>query len=161
MAAEVAGVPFERVRVVASDTARMGDSGSASASRLTYMSGNAVRGAAEKALAAWKNEDRPAIGEYVYLAPKTTTTRPRHRPGHAELRLRLRCPGGGVAVDTETGQVKIERFVSADDVGQAINPQQVTGQIEGARGAGVGLRRAGGLQDRSRAACSPTNSAPT
>ena len=50
----------------------MGDSGSASASRLTYMSGNAVRGAAERALAAWKSEDRPAVGEYVYLAPKTT-----------------------------------------------------------------------------------------
>ncbi len=37
-----------------------------------------------------------------------------------------------VAVDTETGRVRIERFICADDVGKAINPQQVAGQIEGA-----------------------------
>jgi CO/xanthine dehydrogenase Mo-binding subunit len=35
-------------------------------------------------------------------------------------------------VDAETGVVHITRVVSADDVGQAINPQQVVGQIEGA-----------------------------
>ncbi|MCX7670480.1 MAG: molybdopterin-dependent oxidoreductase, partial [Anaerolineae bacterium] len=72
VAAAALGVPFERVKVIASDTALMGDAGSASASRLTYMAGKAVRGAAARALAAWQNEDRPAVGEYVYLAPKTT-----------------------------------------------------------------------------------------
>lgn len=35
-------------------------------------------------------------------------------------------------VDTETGIVRLTRLVSADDVGQAINPQAVDGQIEGA-----------------------------
>jgi CO/xanthine dehydrogenase Mo-binding subunit len=34
-------------------------------------------------------------------------------------------------VDTETGQVRVVRVVCADDVGKAVNPQQVTGQIEG------------------------------
>ncbi len=132
VAAEVAGVPFERVKVIASDTAQMGNSGSASASRLTYMSGNAVKGAAEKALAAWRNEERPAVGEHVYLAPKTTKLDPETGQGMPNFAYGYVAQVAFVAVDTETGQVKVERFISADDVGQAINPQQVTGQIEGA-----------------------------
>ncbi len=132
VAAEVLEVPFGRVKVIASDTAQMGSSGSASASRLTYMSGNAVRGAAEKALAAWRNEERPAIGEYVYLAPKTTPLDHDTGQGKPNFAYGYVAQVAFVAVDTETGQVKVERFISADDVGQAINPQQVTGQIEGA-----------------------------
>jgi CO/xanthine dehydrogenase Mo-binding subunit len=131
VAAEVAGVPFERVRVIASDTARMGDAGSASASRLTYMSGNAVHGAAEKALVAWKNEDRPAVGEYVYLAPKTTPIDHDTGYGKPNFAYGYVAQAAFVAVDTEIGEVRIERFISADDVGKAINPQQVIGQIEG------------------------------
>ena len=41
-----------------------------------------------------------------------------------------------VLVDTETGQVKVTRFVQAQDVGVAINPMAVVGQLEGGRGAG-------------------------
>jgi len=37
-----------------------------------------------------------------------------------------------VEVDTETGQLSVIRLVSADDVGKAINPDLVIGQIEGA-----------------------------
>ena len=48
------GVPVERVDPVFSDTAVTGDSGSASASRLTWMSGNAILGAAEEADKAWR-----------------------------------------------------------------------------------------------------------
>ena len=44
-----------------------------------------------------------------------------------------------VAVDTETGEVTILKSVAAHDVGQAINPQAVEGQIEG------GLRRGTGM----------------
>ncbi|MCX6029543.1 MAG: molybdopterin-dependent oxidoreductase, partial [Chloroflexi bacterium] len=131
VAAEVAGVPFERVRVIASDTAQMGNSGSASASRLTYMSGNAVAGAAERALVAWQNEERPAVGEFVYLAPKTTPLDHDTGQGKPNFAYGYVAQAAFVAVDTETGQVRVERFISADDVGQAINPQQVIGQIEG------------------------------
>jgi CO/xanthine dehydrogenase Mo-binding subunit len=131
MAAEALDVPFGRVRVIASDTARMGDSGSASASRLTYMSGNAVRGAAERALVAWKNEDRPAVGEFVYLAPKTTPLDHDTGYGKPNFAYGYVAQACQVAVDTETGEVHVEHFICADDVGQAINPQQVTGQIEG------------------------------
>ena len=37
-----------------------------------------------------------------------------------------------VEVDTETGHVRVKRITSADDVGKAINPDLVVGQIEGA-----------------------------
>ena len=132
IAAEVLSLPVERVKVIASDTSLMANAGSASASRLTYMSGNAVKGAAEKALAAWQNEDRPAVGEFTYLAPKTTKLDPETGQGKPNFAYGYVAQVAVVAVDTETGQVKVERFISADDVGQAINPQQVTGQIEGA-----------------------------
>ncbi len=131
-AAEVLGVPLAKMRVIASDTALMGNAGSASASRLTYMSANAVKGAAEKALAAWQNEDRPAIGEYVYLAPKTTPLDHDTGYGKPNFAYGYSAQAVQVAIDTETGRVRIERFISADDVGKAINPQQVAGQIEGA-----------------------------
>ena len=132
IAAEVLGLPVGRVKVIASDTSLMANAGSASASRLTYMSGNAVRGAAEKTLAAWQNEERPAVGEFTYLAPKTTKLDPETGQGLPNFAYGYVAQVAVVAVDTETGQVKVERFISADDVGQAINPQQVTGQIEGA-----------------------------
>ena len=132
MAAAGLGIAPDRVRVVASDTAQMGDSGSASASRLTYMAGNAVRGAAERALHAWAAEERPAVGETTYLAPKTTALdhdtgqgRPNFAYGYAAQVVELE-------VDMETGQITVERIICADDTGTAINPQQVVGQIEGA-----------------------------
>ncbi len=131
MAAEALGVPIARIKLITSDTAQMSSSGSASASRLTYMAGNAVKGAAEKALAAWHNEDRPAIGEHVYLAPKTTPLDPQTGYGKPNFAYGYVAQVAFVAVDTETGQVMVERFVCADDVGKAINPQQVIGQIEG------------------------------
>jgi CO/xanthine dehydrogenase Mo-binding subunit len=96
------------------------------------MSGNAVKGAAEQTLAAWQNEERPAVGEFTYLAPKTTKLDPETGQGKPNFAYGYVAQVAVVAVDTETGQVKVERFISADDVGQAINPQQVTGQIEGA-----------------------------
>jgi CO/xanthine dehydrogenase Mo-binding subunit len=131
-AAETLGIPFERVRLVTSDTAHMGDSGSASASRLTYMAGNAVRGAAEAALVKWHNEDRPAVAEYVYLAPKTTRLDHDTGQGQPNFAYGYVAQACQVAVDMDTGEVRVERFISADDVGRALNPQQVTGQIEGA-----------------------------
>ncbi len=42
-------------------------------------------------------------------------------------------------VDTETGAVKIERYVACHDVGKAINPQAVEGQIQGGVAMGIGM----------------------
>ena len=132
MAAEALGLPFEKVTMVTSDTATMGNPGSASASRMTFMSGNAIKGAAEAALVRWEAEDRPALAEYTYLAPKTTPFDKETGYAMPNLSYAYAAQAVEVEVDTETGFIKILRVVSADDVGQAINPALVQGQIEGA-----------------------------
>jgi len=131
-AAGTLGVPFEKVTVVTSDSATMGDPGSASASRMTFMSGNAIKGAAEAALAKWKTEERPAIAEYTYLAPRTTPFDKETGYSMPNLSYAYVAQAVELEVDLETGFIKILRVVSADDVGQAINPALVQGQIEGA-----------------------------
>ncbi len=80
LAAERLGIPLERVAVIASDTADIGDSGPASASRLTFFAGNAVVAAADLALARWRDEERPAVAEFRYEAPRTTAPDPRPVP---------------------------------------------------------------------------------
>ncbi|HEX7541009.1 MAG TPA: xanthine dehydrogenase family protein molybdopterin-binding subunit [Anaerolineales bacterium] len=131
-AAGAVGVPFAKVTVVTSDSATMGDPGSASASRQTFMAGNAIRGAAEAALAKWKTEERPAIAEYTYLAPRTTPFDKETGYSTPNLSYAYVAQAVELEVDLETGFIKILRVVSADDVGQAINPALVQGQIEGA-----------------------------
>jgi CO/xanthine dehydrogenase Mo-binding subunit len=132
MAAEALGVPFEKVRLIASDSATMENSGSVSASRMTFMSGNAIRGAAEVALKKWEAEERPAIGEFKYLAPRTTQFEEETGYSRPNFAYAFVAQAAEVEVDTETGHVHVKRFVSADDVGQAINPALVEGQVEGA-----------------------------
>jgi len=133
MAAEALNVPLERVRLVASDTATSpGSSGSASASRTTFMAGNAVRGAVDKALERWQAEERPATAEYTYLAPKTTPFDPETGHGVPNFAYGYVAQVVEVEVDTETGELRVLRVVCADDVGKAVNPQQIEGQIEGA-----------------------------
>jgi len=132
MAAEAVGVPFEKVKLIASDSATMENSGSVSASRMTFMAGNAIKGAAEVALNKWKAEERPAIGEFKYLAPRTTQFE--HETGYSTPNFAYAFVAQAieVEVDTETGHVRVVRVVSADDVGKAINPALVEGQVEGA-----------------------------
>lgn len=132
MAADAVGVPLEKVHLIASDTAVTGDSGSASASRMTFMAGNAIRGAAAEALRRWEAEERPAVGEYRYRPPATTPYDPETGKSEPNFAYGYVAEAAEVEVDTETGQVRIRRVVCADDVGRAVNPQQVEGQIEGA-----------------------------
>jgi CO/xanthine dehydrogenase Mo-binding subunit len=132
MAAEAAGVPLARVQLVASDTATSGNSGSASASRMTYMSGNAIKGAVEAALARWADEERPAIASYTYRPPRTTPLDPDTGYSNPNFAYGYVAEAVEVEVDTETGHVRLVDVICADDVGTAINPQQIEGQIEGA-----------------------------
>jgi CO/xanthine dehydrogenase Mo-binding subunit len=132
MAAEAVGVPFEKVKMIASDSATMDNSGSVSASRMTFMSGNAIKGAAEVALKKWQAEERPAIGEYKYLAPRTTQFDPETGYSTPNFAYAFVAQAAEVEVDIETGHVHVVRFISADDVGRAINPALVEGQVEGA-----------------------------
>jgi len=131
MAAEAAGVPLEKVRLHMSDTTTSGDSGSVSASRMTFMAGNAIRGAVEEALQAWRAEERPAIATYQYRPPKTTPFDPKTGECEPNFAYGYVAQMAEVEVDLETGHVDLVRVVCANDVGRAINPQQVEGQIEG------------------------------
>jgi len=132
MAAEVVGLPIEKVKLIASDTTTSGTSGSVSASRMTFMSGNAIKGAAEIALKKWQAEERPAIGEFQYLAPRTTNFDQETGYSTPNFAYAFVAQAIEVEVDTETGHVRVVRVVSANDVGQAINPALVQGQVEGA-----------------------------
>jgi CO/xanthine dehydrogenase Mo-binding subunit len=132
MAADALGLELGRVDLEAADTATSpGSSGSVSASRMTFMAGNAVRGAAEAALEEWAAEERPATAEYTYLAPETTPFNAQTGHGTPNLAYGYVAESVEVEVNTETGELRVLRVVCANDVGKAINPQLVEGQIEG------------------------------
>jgi CO/xanthine dehydrogenase Mo-binding subunit len=132
MAASALNIPVEKVQLVASDTAFTGNSGSASASRMTFMAGNAIKETAELALEKWKNEERPAIVEHTYRAPKTTPFDPETGKSEPNVSYGYVAEAVEVEVDMETGQVRLVDVVCVDDTGKAINPRLVRGQVEGA-----------------------------
>ncbi len=132
MAAEALQIPLEKVHLVVSDTLLTGDSGSASASRMTFMAGNSIKGAAEMALQKWKNEERPATATYTYRPPKTTPFDPETGKSEPNFAYGYVVEAAEVEVDTETGQIRLKKVICVDDVGHAVNPQLVEGQIEGA-----------------------------
>jgi CO/xanthine dehydrogenase Mo-binding subunit len=131
MVAEALEVPLARVTLEPADTAFTESSGSSSASRMTFMIGNAVRGAAEAALEEWYAEERPARAEFTYEAPKTTQIDAETGYGHPNFSYGYAAIAAEVEVDVETGLCRYPRVVCANDVGQAINPRMVEGQIEG------------------------------
>ena len=132
MTAEATGVALESVTGTFSDTATSGDSGSASASRLTFMAGNSILGAAEEADKAWRNGDRPAVGEFRFVPPPTETLDAETGEGQPNFSYGYMAQAVEVTVDLETGHIRVDRVVSTHDVGRAINPELVKGQIEGA-----------------------------
>jgi CO/xanthine dehydrogenase Mo-binding subunit len=132
MAAEAIGVPLAKVELRVADSAFTGDSGSSSASRMTFMAGNAIKGAAEAAVQKWRDEERPAIAEYKYEPPRTTPYDKETGESVPNFAYGYVAESVTLEVDTETGKVRILNVICADDVGKAINPQQVEGQVEGA-----------------------------
>jgi CO/xanthine dehydrogenase Mo-binding subunit len=131
-AAEALDVPVEKIELIASDTGQTGDSGSSSASRMTFMAGNSIKGAAELALQKWENGERPVVLEYTYNAPPTTLYDPETGECDPNITYGYVAETVELEVDTETGDIRVLKVYCADDVGMAINPMQVEGQIEGA-----------------------------
>jgi len=132
VAAETLGLPYDRVQLVNQDTAEVPEAGSCSASRLSFMGGNAVRLACEAALEAWKAGERPVAVERTYRPRPTTMYDPETGVCDPHVTYGYGTQIVEVEVDTETGQVHLKRVWAAHDVGRAINPMQVEGQIEGA-----------------------------
>ena len=138
MAAEALDLPLEKVELMVADTAFTKDAGSTSASRMTFMAGNAIRGAAALALKKWQDEDRPAVAEFKYTPPATTPYEPETGKADPNFSYGYVAQSVELEIDTDTGEIRILKVICADDVGKAINPQQITGQIEGAVVQGVG-----------------------
>ncbi len=133
IAAETVGVPLAQVQLIASDTALTDNSGSTSASRMTFMAGNAIIAAARQALAQWQaEEDRPVIVRQRYLPRATTAYDKETGESDPNITFGYCAQAAEVEVDMDTGRIHLLRLVSVNDVGKAINPQQVSGQIEGA-----------------------------
>ena len=164
--AEELGIPHEKVRVLLSDTDLTPDGGPTTASRQTYVSGNAARYAAQavrnslaKASAIrmevkpdavvfedgmvrsetgsttfstaiqWaQSEGCPTKLSYEYWAPKT---QPLGTGGDMHVAFGFGAQAVLCEIDTDTGIVEVKLVAASHDVGRAINPLTLQGQIEG------------------------------
>jgi aldehyde oxidoreductase len=150
LTAEFMGIPLDRVRLHTRDTGHTTASGPAAGSRITYMIGSALIDALEQLKAAMqqtgaktsarleaagkparyvgrkKNEDAGPLDSKTGQGPSFESQ------VHAVQMVELE-------VDTESGKVKIIKLTTAVDAGTVINPQCLTGQLEGGMDMGVGF----------------------
>ncbi len=75
----------------------------------------------------------------VYRPRKTTHLDPETGQADAHMQFAFAAHRAVVDVDTELGLVKVVELATAQDVGKAINPQAVEGQLEGGAAQGLGL----------------------
>ena len=141
----------ENVVLHPSDTF-VGSAGSSSASRQTMMSGGAVQLACqairEEASRRAGREVQPGDLAAFLDEPITATRAYHHRPtqpidangqGDVHVSLAFAAERAVVEVDTDLGLVRVVQIAAAQDVGKAVNPQSVFGQIEGGTAQGLGL----------------------
>ena len=167
MAAETLGLPIERVRCTVADTTSIGYSGVTGGSRVTFATGMAVVEAAQKvvadlkrraaatwecdvAMVDWKDgvatctdpsKDVKPLSIKA-LAGKSAKT---GGPIAAEVSLNAQGAAAGYGVhvcdleiDAETGRSMVTRYTAAQDVGRAIHPAYVEGQLQGGAAQGIG-----------------------
>jgi CO/xanthine dehydrogenase Mo-binding subunit len=168
MAAEVLGIPYERVRPIVADTASIGFSFLTGGSRVTFATGMAVTQAAEKVIVElkkraaqiwdispeavdWKDGKAypagPNAGSFEPLSLQEIALKSGRTGGPISAEVTINAQGAGpgfathicdVEVDRETGYVKILRYTAIQDVGRAIHPSYVEGQIQGGVTQGIG-----------------------
>jgi len=132
VAAETLGIPYERVKVVNEDTSEVPEAGSCSASRLSFMAGNAVKMICEAALEAWAAGERPVSVERTYRPRPTTMYDPDTGACDPHVSYGYGTQIAEIEINADTGEVRLKKVWAAHDVGQAINPLHVEGQIQGA-----------------------------
>jgi CO/xanthine dehydrogenase Mo-binding subunit/aerobic-type carbon monoxide dehydrogenase small subunit (CoxS/CutS family) len=168
IAADALGLPVAQVTLVTGDTDLTADAGKTSASRQTFVSGRAAEGAgrdlrqqilrlanagpdATLSLDGTTLSVRdggvvrtldlatagPLIGEGTFDPPTSPLDADGQGVPYATYAFAAQI--AVVEVDTELGTVKVLRMVAAHDVGKAINPTLVEGQIEGGIAQGLGL----------------------
>ena len=158
-----AGLGVSRAEVRHVDTSRIGSAGSTSASRQTQLSGGATLEASsrlrQRILDQHRGDDLNDDGVWrsgALVVPMEELTREvweetvtfRHPPtegpdaeGQGAVHADFAVAGhrAVVDVDPELGMVKVIRVDTAQDVGRALNPDSIRGQIEGGIMQGVGL----------------------
>ncbi len=161
--ADALGVDYRRVRVIHGRTDRIEHGVGAHASRATVMTGSATHIAASalraKALEAAAGlmqlpvsaldlidgrvirRDMPrgpsmALGEVAQNCPAGLAAEGRHTTEHMNYPYGVHV--AVVRVDRETGGVEIERYLTAYDIGRAVNPMLIEGQIAGGFAQGIG-----------------------
>jgi len=142
----------DAVTLMPHTTATVGSAGSASASRMTWMAAGAVRDACRAAL---EGRDRAGDGEVdverVYRHPRTTPLDPETGQITGErAHVALACAAMRVVaeVDVELGLTRVVWIGTAQDVGRAVNPLALEGQIEGGTAQGLGLALMEEIQTR-------------
>ncbi len=166
IAAEALGIPMEKVVVAKRDTDLAPYTGQSGGSRIVYSQGTAVQRAAENtiekltALAAerlglpedalacedgriYVMDNEPQGLTFAQLAAASITSRGGPIIGTASLSSMPYTPvfaaqAAEVKVDRATGQIKVLRYIQAQDVGTAINPMAVEGQLDGGVVQGIG-----------------------
>ncbi|MDE2787903.1 MAG: xanthine dehydrogenase family protein molybdopterin-binding subunit [Chloroflexota bacterium] len=166
IAAEALGIPMDKVIVAKRDTDLAPYTGQSGGSRIVYSQGTAVQRAAEDtvqkltALAAerlgvpedalgcedgriYVMDNEPQGLTFAQLAAASITSRGGPIIGTAALSSMPYTPvfaaqAAEVKVDRQTGQVKLLRYIQAQDVGTAINPMAVEGQLDGGVVQGIG-----------------------
>jgi CO/xanthine dehydrogenase Mo-binding subunit len=168
MAAEALGIAYEQVRPVVADTASAGFSFLTGGSRVTFATGMAVTQAAEKVVVElkkraamiwdispeaveWKDGKAypagPNAGSFEPLSIPDIAMKAGRTGGPISAEVSINAQGAGpgfathicdVEVDRETGHVKILRYTAVQDVGRAIHPSYVEGQIQGGVTQGIG-----------------------
>ena len=133
-------------------TATVDSAGSASASRMTWMVSGAVRDACRAALEERRRKGGGEVDvERIYRHPRTSpldpetgqTTGERSHVAYACAAMRVVAE-----VDVELGLTRVVWIGTAQDVGKAVNPQAVAGQIEGGTAQGLGLALMEEIQTR-------------
>jgi CO/xanthine dehydrogenase Mo-binding subunit len=145
----------DRVTVLPADTS-VGSAGSTSASRQTYVTGGAVQTTCQAVRAQLDGlratrglaEDAP-LGAVLGTTAIDETREFHHRPtqplsladgqGDAHLQFAFAAHRVVADVDTELGLVRLVEVATAQDVGKALNPLAVEGQIQGGTTQGIGL----------------------
>jgi CO/xanthine dehydrogenase Mo-binding subunit len=141
----------ENVALAPGSTDGVDSAGSASASRLTWMAAGAVRLACRDALAEFRRTGREVDLERTYHHSRTFPLDPETGQASGErVHVAYICAAMRVVaeVDVDLGLTRVVWIGAAQDVGKALNPQAVYGQIEGGTAQGLGLALMEEIQTR-------------
>jgi xanthine dehydrogenase D subunit len=141
----------ERVAVLTADT-KVGSAGSSSASRQTYVTGGAVKAACEAIRVRLGADPRTmsadelaellgenGIEETVEWRHRETYPLDQNGQGDAHVQFAFSAHRAVVDVDLELGLVRVVELATVQEVGRAMNPQALEGQIHGGTAQGLGL----------------------